>query len=143
MFQNSLCAHSVLDVEGVDGIDFGADTSTRFIPLRSGLKIQGVNNWGNWESLRCASAQQEYNEIQKDPVRYGTPVRCTKVPIFAFQIRGVYPNKSTYVAGSSRRCEDKLETIKPKIPPLENCNRNLCLCTRTTKRKNQNDYVII
>ena len=107
MFKNSLCAHSLLDIDGVDGIDFGADTSTKFIPLRSGLKIEGVNNWGNWESLRCASAQHEYNEIQKDPARYGTPVRCTQTPIFAFQVRGVYPNSTTFTSGESQRVENE------------------------------------
>merc|ERR1711871_106632 len=107
MFSNSVCAHAVLDLDGVDALEFGADTSTKFIPLRSGLKIEGVNNWGEWESLRVAAAQQEYNEIQKDPSRYGTPVRCTKTPPFAFQVRGKYPNELFYTAGLAHRNRKK------------------------------------
>ena len=103
MFSDTVCAHAILDLDGVDALDFGADTSTKFIPLRSGLKIEGVNNWGAWESLRVAAAQQEYNEIQRDPSRYGTPIRCTKTHPFAFQVRGEYPNTPSYTAGMALR----------------------------------------
>ena len=96
-----LCAQAQLDTEGVDAMDFGANTSTRFIPLRSGMKIEGINNWKEWESLRCAAKQQEFIEIQKDPLRYGTLVRCYTTPTFAFQVRGKYPNVRHFIAGES------------------------------------------
>ena len=96
-----MCAQAQLDTEGVDAMDFGANTSTRFIPLRSGMKIEGINNWKEWESLRCAAKQQEFVEIQKDPLRYGTLVRCYKTPTFAFQVRGKYPNVRHFTAGES------------------------------------------
>ena len=67
---------------------------------RGGMKIEGINNWKEG-IFRCAAKQQEFIEIQKDPLRYGTLVRCYTTPTFAFQVRGKYPNIRHFIAGES------------------------------------------